>query len=82
MRKQALQGLRADLAAWGKLLDKDADKARPVVQRTMTHWKQDTDLTSVRDPKALEKLPPDERDAWQKLWKDVDALLAKTWEKK
>jgi len=78
LRKQALQWLRADLAAWGKLLDKDADKARPVVQGKMTHWKQDTDLTGVRDPKALAKLPPDERDAWQKLWQDVDALLAKT----
>ena len=82
LRKHALQWRRADLAAWDKLLDKDGDKARPVVQGTLTHWKQDTDLTGVRDPKALEKLPPDERDAWQKLWQDVDALLAKTQEKK
>ena len=49
------------------MLDKYADKARPVVQGKMSHWKQDTDLAGVRDPKALEKLPPDERDAWQKL---------------
>jgi serine/threonine protein kinase/tetratricopeptide (TPR) repeat protein len=77
LRKQALQWLRADLAAWDKLLDKDAGKAELVVQGIMTHWKQDTDLAGVRDPKALEKLAPDERDAWQKLWKDVDALLVK-----
>ncbi len=82
LRKQGLEWLRADLAAWGKQLDKGGDKARPVVQGKMTHWKQDTDLTGVRDPKALQKLPQDERDAWQKLWKDVDALLAKTLEKK
>jgi len=36
----------------------------------------------VRAPKALDKLPPDERDAWRKLWKDVDALRAKTRQKK
>jgi serine/threonine protein kinase/tetratricopeptide (TPR) repeat protein len=82
LRKQALQWLRADLAAWSKQFDEAADKARPVVQDRMNHWKQDTDLTGVRDPKALEKLSPDERDAWQRLWKDVDALLAKTREKK
>ena len=80
--KQALQGLRADLAAWGKRLDNDADKARPVVQGKMTHWQQDTGLACVRDSKALEKLLPDERDAWQKLWKDVDSQLAKAQEKK
>jgi hypothetical protein len=46
----------------------------------MTHWQRDTDLTGVRDPKALEKLPQDERTPWQKLWKDVGTLLAKTQE--
>lgn len=53
-----------------------------VVQGKMTHWKQDTDLAGVRDPKALTKLPPDERDAWQKLWQEVDILLAKTQQKR
>ena len=27
-------------------------------------------------------MPPDDRDAWQNLWKDADALLAKTRENK
>jgi serine/threonine protein kinase/tetratricopeptide (TPR) repeat protein len=77
LRKQALEWLRADLAAWGKQLDKDGDMERPLVQAKMTHWKQDPELTGVRDPDALEKLPAAEREAWQKLWKDVDALWAK-----
>ena len=71
-----------DLAVWGKMLDKTTDKSRPEVKGKMTHWKQDTDLIRRRDPKALEKLAPDEREAWQKLWKDVDTLLAKSLEKK
>ena len=52
------------------------------MQEMMARSKQDTDLPGVRDPKAREKLPPDERDAWQKLWQVVDALLAKTRGKK
>jgi hypothetical protein len=31
----------------------------------------------VRDPSALAQLPDAERQAWQKLWADVAALLAK-----
>jgi serine/threonine-protein kinase len=81
-RKQALQWLREDLTAWGDELHEYADKARPVVQGEMTQWKQVADLAGVRDAKALAKLPPDERDAWQDLWMDVDALLAKTQKKK
>jgi hypothetical protein len=34
----------------------------------------------VRDPKALEKLPADERDAWRKLWADVAELVTKAGE--
>ena len=34
----------------------------------------DADWASVRDPTALEKLPPEEREAWRKLWADVRDL--------
>ena len=40
-------------------------------------WKADADLADVRDPDALAKLPEAERKAWQSLWADVDAFLAK-----
>ncbi|HLW66474.1 MAG TPA: tetratricopeptide repeat protein [Gemmataceae bacterium] len=76
-RKQALQWLRTDLALWSKQLESEPEEVGPEVQREMTHWKQDGDLSGLRDMKSAEKLPPDERDAWQNLWKDVDALLAK-----
>jgi hypothetical protein len=48
-----------------------------LVRKTLKHWLDDTDLAGVRDPKELEKLPAEEREAWQKLWADVDALLQK-----
>jgi hypothetical protein len=82
LHKQALWWLIADLASCCKLFDTEGKDALTVVKHAMTHWQLDSDLTSVRDSKALEPLPPEERDAWQKLWKDVDARLAKTQEKK
>ncbi len=40
----------------------------------MQHWRQDTDFAEVRGPEALAKLPEAERQDWQKLWADVEAL--------
>jgi hypothetical protein len=77
LRKQALDWLRADLVMWSELLEKATPQQRTVVQKTLAHWKRDADLTTVRDKEPLAKLPEAEREAWQKLWADVDALLAK-----
>jgi tetratricopeptide (TPR) repeat protein len=68
-RRQALEWLRADLAAWDK---RAANQA--VVRQTMQHWQKDAALAGVRDKEGLGKLPVDERAAWEKLWADVDAL--------
>jgi tetratricopeptide (TPR) repeat protein len=76
LRQQALDWLRADLALWAKTTD------RAVLQRTLAHWQQDPDLASLRDKDALAKLPEAEREAWKKLWQEVEALLTKPGEKK
>jgi serine/threonine protein kinase/tetratricopeptide (TPR) repeat protein len=69
-RKQALELLTADLAATRKLVTTD----RPLVHRMMGAWLGSEDLASVRKPKALDTLLPDERDAWNKLWGEVREL--------
>jgi hypothetical protein len=69
-RKQALELLTAELAATRKLAATD----RAFVHRMMQHWLRDADLASGRDPTAVELMPPDERDAWRKLWADVREL--------
>jgi serine/threonine protein kinase/tetratricopeptide (TPR) repeat protein len=69
-RKQALDLLTADVAALRKLTAAD----RAFVHRTVQHWLVDKDLVSVRDPQAVERLPPGERKAWTKLWADVRDL--------
>jgi serine/threonine-protein kinase len=74
LRQQALAWLQADLAALAELLKKAPAKVGPVVQSTMKHWQQDTDLAGLRDPTAQAKLPEAERDAWKKLWAAVEEL--------
>jgi tetratricopeptide (TPR) repeat protein len=74
LRRQALTWLRDDLKAYGQQLDKQPDKARPLVAQRMQHWQDDTDFAGVRGPEALVRLPEAERQEWQKLWEDVAAL--------
>jgi tetratricopeptide (TPR) repeat protein/serine/threonine protein kinase len=76
LRGQALSWLRADLAAWARLLDEKSDKAGPPVAKTTRHWLADPDFTGVRSP-ALAQLPEAERQAWQKLWADAAELLSR-----
>jgi superkiller protein 3 len=74
LRGLALGWLKADLDAWADLAGNEAGQRRSVLQ-ILTHWRADPDLAAVRDKAALAKLPPSERDAWRKLWADVDDLL-------
>jgi serine/threonine protein kinase/tetratricopeptide (TPR) repeat protein len=75
LRSQALAWLRADLAAWQKLLEMERDKAGPAVRQQMEHWQRDADFARVRGPDVLSaELPEAERQQWQKLWNDVEAL--------
>jgi hypothetical protein len=75
LRGQALGWLTSELSAWSRLLASGPPPARPIILRTLRHWKEDPDLTAVRDPDALAKLPAPERDKWQALWADVDRRL-------
>ncbi|HEV3238477.1 MAG TPA: tetratricopeptide repeat protein, partial [Gemmataceae bacterium] len=82
LRKQALDWLRADLAAWSKQLDDDRPMLRPTLLQIVGHWKEDEDLAAIRDKGFLAKLPESEREAFRKLWADVDQLLKKANEEK
>jgi Flp pilus assembly protein TadD len=81
LRQQALDWLRADLAAWTRMLGPPRSQARAAVRQTLQHWQKDADLASVRDRAALDKLAEAERDAWQRLWADVGSLLQRANEK-
>jgi serine/threonine-protein kinase len=77
LRQQALDWLKTDLAHWTSLAQSSKADDRTLVRQTLRHWQEDSDLAGVRGD-ALAKLPQTERDAWKKLWADVDAVLART----
>jgi tetratricopeptide (TPR) repeat protein len=76
LREQALDWLRADLAVLTQAVADDP-REQANIAATLQDWQQNPDLTSVRHPWALLRLPADERKAWQHFWTGVAALLRK-----
>jgi hypothetical protein len=76
-RRQALDGLKIDLAFWTRQAETGKPEAKALVSQKLQHWKADADLAGIRDDAELAKLPESERAAFRKLWADVDALLKK-----
>jgi serine/threonine-protein kinase len=74
-RAQAREWLRADLDAWAKKLDGGLAADRAAVREALTQWRADPELAGLRDPAALDQLPPAERQECRALWGDLDALL-------
>jgi eukaryotic-like serine/threonine-protein kinase len=72
--KQAREWLRADLAMWAQIRDSGSRAACALVGKVLAQWESDPDLTGLRDPAALLKLPPEERQEWLALWRDVASL--------
>jgi serine/threonine-protein kinase len=81
LRRQALCWLRDNLAAYAKVAERPEPAARQFVRQQLAHWQEDTDLASVRDNAALDKLPGDEHQQWRQLWDETAALLKKLDEK-
>jgi serine/threonine-protein kinase len=74
-RRQALEWLRADLAARTRQLQADDPDERAAGRERLLWWQQDPDLPVVRDAKLQEQLPADERAACQKFWAEVAWVL-------
>ncbi|MGO9467671.1 MAG: protein kinase domain-containing protein [Isosphaeraceae bacterium] len=74
LRVLACGWLKAELAAWTKVLETGAENAKAAVVSTLRHWQMDPDLAGIRDPEALEKLPEAEQKGWRDLWAAVGAL--------
>jgi serine/threonine protein kinase/Flp pilus assembly protein TadD len=82
LRRQSLAWLRAELDLYPRLLDKEPDKARPLVREALQLWQQQKAFDCVRRAEALARLPAEERAAWARLWADVTDLLARTKDQK
>jgi serine/threonine-protein kinase len=75
LRGQALEWLRADLAAWTKLATDQPRESAAAVRQTLQHWQTDPDLAGLRDARELAKLPAEERETCGLLWAEVEALV-------
>lgn len=73
LRQQALAWLQADLDVSKQAASNRRQNPAPVLG-ALRRWQQDKALDSVRNPQALAKLPQTEREAWQKLWTDVESV--------
>jgi serine/threonine protein kinase/tetratricopeptide (TPR) repeat protein len=80
LRRQAIEWLRAELAARMKRLEGSKPEDRADLVWSVRRWKDNGNLAGVRDETKLEKLPEQERKAWQALWADVAAVLRKSGE--
>ena len=72
-RKQALIWLRADLLLWSKL-QKGGAAEHARASAALRHWQRDADLSAVREESGRTWLPRNEREAWRKLWADLNEL--------
>jgi tetratricopeptide (TPR) repeat protein len=75
LRRQALAWLREDLTWWAKKLENGTAQARVSARQRLEHSQSDPDLSGVRDGDGLARLPNEEREQWERLWSEVDALL-------
>jgi serine/threonine protein kinase/Flp pilus assembly protein TadD len=76
-RKQALDWLRADLAALARRLDGGMPGDRPQIAHRLRQWRCDQDLAGLRDPAVVTLLPADEQEACRQFWTEVEALLGR-----
>jgi Flp pilus assembly protein TadD len=77
LRREGLAWLREEFAIWSRMAD-EQENNRAFVQRLAEQWQQGKWFASVREAKALALLPAEEREGWEQLWRDVEALRQRT----
>jgi hypothetical protein len=76
LRQKALGWLRAELALRASPAKGGTPPDRAALQ-DLRNWQTGPDLAGVRDAAGLAALPAAERAAWEKLWADVAAAVAR-----
>jgi hypothetical protein len=74
-RRQARDGLGADLELCAEILDGGSGASRALVRKTLAQWQADPDLAGLRESSATDKLSTDERKECLALWQTVGNLL-------
>ncbi len=76
LRRRALAWLKAEMAAWFKLLETGSPQDRSTMLMSIRWWPRDPDLATVRGD-AIAKLPEPERKDWQAFWVECETLMGK-----
>jgi serine/threonine-protein kinase len=71
LRRQALEWLRGEMVTWIPMLEGGRTGNRRDAAAALRGWMNTHELAGVRDGKALEALPEDERTAWRALWDEA-----------
>ncbi len=74
-RRQARDWLEKDLAHWTERVTVGGAAGRVDAGWYLTTWRQAGELSSLRDKPAIDQLPPNEREEWRGIWRQVDALI-------
>ncbi len=74
-RRQALAWLRADLAVYAKLAEREEPAVKLLVRRRLGTGRRTPTSPPCATRRQLDQLPDDERKEWRQLWDDVAALL-------
>jgi hypothetical protein len=77
LRQEARTWLRAELVAYGKLLEAPPLENRRIVRCALDLWKLRADLAGIRDQSGLMNLPQAEQASCKTLWNEVEALRQK-----
>jgi serine/threonine protein kinase/Flp pilus assembly protein TadD len=67
--------LRSELKGWSRMAGTPNGRVR--VKIWVYYCKRCPDLAGIRDPEFLEKMDVENREKWQQLWTEIDALLVR-----
>jgi WD40 repeat protein/tetratricopeptide (TPR) repeat protein len=74
-REQARTWLQAELTVLRKHLQGEFLDPAALAHQALEHWQRSLLLSGVRDPDQLANLPPTDRQAWCRLWREVSRTL-------
>jgi tetratricopeptide (TPR) repeat protein len=74
-RRQTHEWLERDLEHWTELISAGGAGGSVEAGWFLTSCREAAELASLRGQRAIDLLPPDERDEWRTLWRHVDELI-------
>ncbi len=75
-RRMAQEWIRADMELFFFSAGQRSPVQSSLALRRLRRWQRDPTLASLRETDALAQLPPAEREGWQRLWRDLESVLA------